>query len=146
MSRDSHKKCPKNAEKGRKIPELVPNFIRSVHYFNRLLIRRAGASSATRWAPAREQATRHLKFRQNYALNSVFPSAPLARSRRFLFQRPMTQGFSLHAAENGLRKVNAGVNRSSIKNQKSACSALQKPLTTHPNSPVQRSELHCEEG
>ena len=37
MSRDSHKKCPKNAEKGRKIPELVPNFIRSVHYFNRLL-------------------------------------------------------------------------------------------------------------
>ena len=37
MSRDSHKKCPKNAEKGRKISEFVPNFIRSVHYFNRLL-------------------------------------------------------------------------------------------------------------
>ena len=39
MSRDSHKKCPKNAEKSRKIPEFVPNFIRSVHYFNRILSR-----------------------------------------------------------------------------------------------------------
>ena len=34
---DSKKKCQKNSEKCQKFPELVTNFIRSFHYFNRLL-------------------------------------------------------------------------------------------------------------